>query len=163
MNARLSLIISWICRIESIALVIAFSFTLGLALIQIILRNIFDTSINWADDATKIMVLWIGMLGAMLASCKMEHIRIDVLNQYLPENWKKYSQYIVNSFAAIVSFVVAYYAFQMVLLDKADGTMGFAQVPLWICEVIIPIAFFVMGLRFFMFNFGIRNQEKPAE
>ena len=159
MNARLSKLINGLCKVEAFALIIIFAFTLGLALLQIILRNVFDTSISWADDATKIMVLWIGMLGAMMASCKMEHIRIDILSHYLPEKWHSASQYLVYSFSALVCFIVAYYAYQMVLLDKADGIMGFASVPLWICESIIPFAFFVMGLRFFLFNFGIQIKE----
>ena len=139
-----------------------FSLTIIIALAQIILRNIFDFSISWADDLVKIAVLWIGLLGAMVASCKMEHIRIDVLNQYLSEQWQTHIQHLTYLFSAAVCLVVSWYALEMVQLDKADNVIAFAKVPLWVCESIIPYAFLMMGLRFLAFNFGIKSHQDPV-
>ena len=50
-------------------LLLFFLFTaIFLASTQIFLRNFFDTGIVWADSALRILVLWIGMIGAMFAS-----------------------------------------------------------------------------------------------
>ena len=35
---------------------------------QIFLRNIFDSGIIWADPLLRVMVLWIGLLGALAAT-----------------------------------------------------------------------------------------------
>ena len=36
----------------------------------------------------------------------------------------------------------------MVVIDHDAATLAFATVPTWVCELIIPIGFAMMGLRF---------------
>ncbi len=35
---------------------------------QILLRNLFDTGFAWADPVLRLLVLWVGLLGALAAS-----------------------------------------------------------------------------------------------
>ena len=58
---------------------------LGLALYQIVLRNAFGGGIYWADPLLRVMVLWMALVGAMVATREGGHISIDVLNHYLGE------------------------------------------------------------------------------
>jgi TRAP-type C4-dicarboxylate transport system permease small subunit len=41
---------------------------ISLAFAQIVLRNGFDGGIIWADSLLRIMVLWIALIGAVVAS-----------------------------------------------------------------------------------------------
>ena len=41
-----------------------------------------------------------------------------------------------------------------VLMERADGMTAFAQVPAWVCESIIPIAFGIISIRYFLFFFN---------
>ena len=41
---------------------------LVMALIQIVLRNVFDSGLLWAESFLRILVLWIAILGAMVAT-----------------------------------------------------------------------------------------------
>jgi hypothetical protein len=38
-------------------------------------------------------------------------------------------------------------------MEFADGGIAFAQVPIWFCEAIIPFAFTVISLRYFLLSF----------
>jgi hypothetical protein len=38
-------------------------------------------------------------------------------------------------------------------MEHAYGDMAFAQVPVWLCESIIPCAFAVIALRYFLLSF----------
>lgn len=124
-----------------------------LASIQIFLRNFFDTGIVWADSALRILVLWIGMIGAMFASRNKKHIRIDVLSHYLPVHLRNNIWRITELITAIVCGIVAYYSIKFIQYEYADGTIAFANVPVWLCETIIPIAFSIMSLRYFVYAF----------
>ncbi|MFK5914391.1 MAG: TRAP transporter small permease [Woeseiaceae bacterium] len=126
---------------------------IALASSQIVLRNFFDSGIFWADSALRILVLWIGMIGAMFASRHKEHIRIDVLSHYLPINLRNNIWRVTEFITAIVCIIVAYYSIEFIKYEYEDGLMAFANVPVWLCESIIPFAFSVIGLRYFVFAF----------
>jgi TRAP-type C4-dicarboxylate transport system permease small subunit len=119
-----------------------------LASSQILLRNFFDTGIFWADSALRVLVLWIGMLGAMFASRNKKHIRIDILSHHLPEKFQNGVKRITEFFTALACGIVAYYSVEFIKYEYEDGLIAFANVPVWLCETIIPIAFTVMALRY---------------
>ena len=52
---------------------------------QIGLRNLFGSGFPWADEALRLLVLWVAMLGAVAASRENRHISIDILSRVLPE------------------------------------------------------------------------------
>ena len=124
-----------------------------LACAQILLRNFFDSGIFWADSALRVLVLWIGMIGAMVASRKNKHIRIDILSHYLPHNIRSNLWRVTEMLTAVVCGIVAYYSIEFIKYEYQDGLIAFANVPVWLCETIIPIAFIVMALRYFVYAF----------
>ena len=124
-----------------------------LACVQILLRNFFDMGIFWADSALRIMVLWIGMIGAMFASRNKKHIRIDILSHYLPVNFRNNIWRVTELLTALVCGIVAYYSIEFIQYEYLDGAIAFANVPVWLCEIIIPIAFIIMALRYLIYAF----------
>ena len=123
---------------------------------QILLRNFWDAGLAWGDPLLRVLVLWIGLLGAMAATRDDNHIRIDVLHRFLPPRAKKVSRVVTDLFSAVVCGIVAWYAGLLVIMEKQDGVILFAAVPAWVSELILPIAFTVMALRFlFSFILGI--------
>ncbi len=127
---------------------------LGLAVLQIILRNFFQSGIQWGDPFLRILVLWLGLIGAMIASRNDKHINIDLLSKYLPEKTAAFSKIFCQFFTAIICAIVAYYSFSFILLEKESGDIAFASIPLWICESIIPISFAVISLRYILLPFS---------
>ena len=123
-----------------------------LACSQIILRNFFDTGIFWADSALRVLVLWIGMIGAMFASRNKKHIRIDLLSHYLPDNIRDNIGRVTEFLTALVCGVVAYYSIEFIQYEYEEGLIAFANVPVWLCETIIPFAFIVIALRYFTYS-----------
>jgi len=119
-----------------------------LAVLQIFLRNFFDSGIVWGDVLLRIIVLWIGMFGAMYASRNNEHINIEIGLKYLSAKVKPYVQAVVFLFTAIVCGLVAWYSVGFVFIEYQDGAMAFSKVPVWVTEVIIPIAFINISLRY---------------
>ncbi len=140
-------------RIEDGILVGLLLLMIGLAVTQIFLRNLFDSGIVWSDILVRILVLWVGLLGAMVASREGNHINIDLLDRYLPERAKPVVSTVVQLFTALICTVAAYFSLLFVQVEYADGGTLFAQVPAWVCESIIPFAFAVIAVRYFMLSF----------
>ena len=140
-------------------------FTLGamilLALSQIILRNVFDTGIEWSEPLLRILVLWLGLLGAIAATKKNHHISIDVITRMLPETGKFITDIINNLFSAVICAIICYYSFRFVMMEYEDGITAFANVPAWLCESIIPVGFGLMTLRFLV-NIGSAIKERSS-
>jgi len=135
-------------KIEDSMLIGMLLVAIVLAVMQIFLRNFFDSGIVWADVLLRIIVLWIGMFGAMYASRNNEHINIDIGIKHLSEKIKPYVQAIVFLFTSVVCATVAWYSFGFVVLEYQDGAMAFSKVPVWVTEAIIPIAFANISLRY---------------
>ena len=135
-------------RVEDFLLALLLSSMIGVAALQVILRNLFDTGLYWGDSAVRVMVLWVAMLGAMVASRHDEHIRIDLANHFLKDEHKRHLKRVVNLFTALVLGLFAYASYVFVGFEYEDGTIAFGVVPAWVCEAIMPIGAAVMALRY---------------
>ena len=126
---------------------------IGMAVTQIFLRNFFDAGIVWGDVLICILVLWIGLVGAMTASRQDKHININVVSRYLPERIRHISKSVVQFVTASICAVVTYYSLEFVRMEVEYGGKAFAAIPVWVCEAVIPAAFAVMALRHFILSF----------
>jgi TRAP-type C4-dicarboxylate transport system permease small subunit len=145
------IVIRLLQKIEDSILVGLLLAMIGLAVAQIGLRNFFGSGIVWGDSLVRVLVLWTGLLGAMAASRADNHIRIDVIFRYLPPGAKQAAARIIHAFTAVICLVMAWHSARFVHMEKTDGMTAFAGVPAWVCEIIIPAAFLVMGIRYLLF------------
>ena len=121
-----------------------------MAVLQIVFRNIGELSfgLSWGDEFTSMAVLWITLVGAMIAVRQKGHIRMDFTERYLPPRWQKLTAIIANLSAATVCLVVCYFSINLVVWEFKDSVPGIGVIPSWLLVSIIPLACFVMGLRF---------------
>lgn len=120
-----------------------------LVLIQIFLRNFFNSGIIGGDSIVKHLVLWVGFLGAGLATREGRHIRIDVASKIFPDRVKPYLQLIVDVFSVVVCAILVYASYQFVAIEyEGRGTIPFYDIPVWLMEVIIPVGFLIITSRF---------------
>ena len=145
-------------RVENSILVALVLMIIGMAVSQIILRNLFGTGIIWGDIMVRILVLWIGMTGAMAASRRGDHINIDILTRYLPPRFKSIIRGTIAFLTTGISSVAAYYSFKFVAGEYSFGERAFAEVPVWVCEVIIPLGFSIIALRYLMLGIHLLSQ-----
>ncbi len=137
-------------KTEAAMLVALFVMMVLLSVMQIILRNFWGGGLIWAEPLTRIIVLWITLMGAMIASRKNQHIAIDVVVKKLSDRFRIITIRISSVFTAMVCFVVAWYSFQFVHEEYNYGGMVLANIPDWVCEAIIPVAFFIMAIRYLL-------------
>ncbi len=138
-------------KIEDALLVSLLLVMICLAVFQIVLRNGFDAGIVWADPLVRVLVLWLGLIGAMVASRSDNHISIDLVSKYLPARYKKFNRLAVYLFTAVTCCFMTWHSARFVLMEKADGFPAFFSVPVWICETVIPFAFCIITIRYTLF------------
>ena len=139
---------NWLHRAEDTLLVLLLGAMICLASTQILLRNLFDSGFVWIDPILRVLVLWLGLLGAMVATRSDKQISIDVLSRYIEGKIQYLLQAAVAQISAWTCLVIAAYGIGWVRLDFADGLVVFAGIPAWLLEAIIPISFGVIGLRY---------------
>lgn len=124
---------------------------LGMMLLQfaqIVLREVFNSGLVWAGELLKLMVLWLAMIAAIAACRDNRHIRIDAISHLLPESAVKYSRVLVDVFAALVCFVVAWQAWRYLQLEIEFEDTVLLGTPAWIAHGIVPLGFAITGYRF---------------
>jgi TRAP-type C4-dicarboxylate transport system permease small subunit len=121
-----------------------------LASSQIILRNLFDYGFTWGEPLLQQLVLWLGLMGAMIATRLDKHIVVDALLRILPPSGQRITAVGIKLGTSIVCGLLAYHSARMVIMDYEYQSMVFASTPAWIAESIMPIAFSVMSLRFLL-------------
>jgi TRAP-type C4-dicarboxylate transport system permease small subunit len=120
-----------------------------LAPLQIVLRNFFDAGWIWADPFLRLLVLWVALFGAMAASRQDKQIAVDVVSKFLSLRAKAIVGLLTGLFTASVCAVVAYHSWLFVLGERAYGSTAFGDVPAWLCEIVIPLAFAMIAVRHF--------------
>ncbi len=161
------LLVRSVHRIEDILLVVLLSSMITLASTQIMLRNLFDFGFVWADPLLRIMVLWLGLIGATVASRDNRHIHIDILTGLFSKTWYLLIQTIVGQFTAWVCILIAWHGIRWVQLEYLDDMIGLLGVPAWMFEIVIPITFTLIGIRYFLFSMRwgslfLRRTKLPA-
>ena len=119
-----------------------------LAVGQIVLREVFDTGIIWADELVRLIVLWLAMMGAVAACREDRHIRIDAITHVFPDRVIDVIRIGVDVFAAAVCGVIAWNAYRYLQIEIEYADTVLVDTPAWIAHVVVPVSFAVMSYRF---------------
>lgn len=119
---------------------------LGLA--QIGFRNLAGMALPWADGAMRAIVLWLAMVGGVVATGRLRHIRIDLVERWLPPVGVVWLRRFVFASTALVCLALTWTSLDIVALEYEFQAVAFLDVPNWMVQVIVPIGFGLMAARF---------------
>ena len=145
--------VGWIRAIvhgaEMLVLTLFATAMVGLALIQIILRNVFKTGWPWAEPLLGMGLLWLTMLGA-LAACGggRKHISVDALSHLLPGRARDGAERVIALFAAGVCIALAIAAWRFVDMEREWSRDLLLGIPQWRFLMVLPAAFALMAARY---------------
>lgn len=135
-------------RIEEVLLVIFLSTMMLLAFLQIFLRNVFTTGLTWGDMLLRNLVLWIGFIGATLATREGKHINIDIISRSLPPLGRAFMEFVIHLFSFFICGLLTYASLKFIKNEAQMGVATLLGIPTWILEIILPLAFSLMAFRF---------------
>jgi len=152
-------------RMEQRLLVTLLSLMILIAFSQIVLRNLFDTGLAWGDPLVRNLVLWVSFIGATLATKEGKHINIDMVSQWMPPRGKILVEAITGLFSSVICALLTFAALKFIKNEAQMGGVTFLGIPLWIPEIILPITFALMALRFSLHslkNFSMTLRVNPT-
>jgi len=117
---------------------------------QIALRTFFSGGYLWADPLLRYMVLWSGMLGAVVATREGKHIAIDVITYLAPEGTRRWMRLLLDIFSCSVSIVLTWASITFVRNEAMFGSTVLLNIPSWIWNLIFPAAFSLIAFHFFV-------------
>lgn len=144
----ISSLIRGLHSIENFLLVSVLLTMLSLAVADIALRTITGGSVIWIQPALQVLVLWLGLLGALYASRSQEHIAIDVISRFVGPLGKRICGLVGTGFAAVICGIVAWFSIDFIQTSIEYEDIAFSDVPAWPLQIIIPFTFGLMAIRF---------------
>ncbi|MFO1463130.1 MAG: TRAP transporter small permease [bacterium] len=137
-----------LAKLEGALLTVILILMIGLAFTQVILRNFFNTGIEWGDAFVRHLVLWVGFIGASVATKEGGHLAMDLVHRFLPQKLRRPTAMFVDGASAFVCALLALASYKFYLTEKEAGDMLLPHVPNAWAVIIIPIGFYLMSLRF---------------
>ena len=118
-----------------------------LPLAEIVFRPILAGGIPGSIPFVQHLTLWVGFLGASLAARDGKLIALATAS-FLPDGRTRHATQVFAAIVgAAVSMVLAAGAYDLMMLDREDGTIIAAGVPVWLAQLVLPLSFSLIGLR----------------
>ncbi len=148
--------------VEDTLLALLLMAMIGLSATQILLRNLFETGLPWADPLLRLLVLWLALAGALAATRENRHIRIDLLSRFLSGALNQVADRLASLFTAGICALLAWHGGRLVWFEYQDATLLGAGIPAWVAQIVIPLGFGLMALRFALLTLTPAALPPPA-
>jgi TRAP-type C4-dicarboxylate transport system permease small subunit len=134
-------------RIELVLLMAVLASMVGLACLQILLRNLFSTGIASADIVLRHLTLGLTFLGASLATREGRHLKIDIVPRIVSKRMKSLLGVITGLLSVAVCVILARAGWNFVLLEQQSQSVFALGIPLWVAKLVIPLGFLQISFR----------------
>lgn len=150
-------------RIEkALASVLVFALTIFVVM-DVASRELYKTGIPWAQKGAVYMMIWVGFLGAIIVTHKVEHLRPEIADKLWQGKSKMFYLRAHNFLVFCFASAMAYYSVLYVLESKEFGDRNIIiDLPMWALQAVIPYAFISMSLRYFYFIFSPKEKDPGA-
>jgi TRAP-type C4-dicarboxylate transport system permease small subunit len=118
------------------------------AFLQVILRGVFSQGILWGDILLRHLVLWLGFLGASLATRERKHINIDLITRFVNTKYQYLLKFLTNIVSAFICYLLFEAGYTFVMDERSMNSFIFNEIPAWYFQIIIPAGFLLMSFRF---------------
>ena len=137
-------------QVEKFLIVVMLGVMILVAFLQIVLRNTLSTGVSWGDPLVRYLVLWVGFIGASLATKEEKHITIEVFSRWFPANRAIYFKLVSQLVSIVICGLLTVAGLNFVQNEARMGEAALLNIPIWIPQAIIPITFALITLRFFI-------------
>lgn len=148
--------LGWLDALENFLIALLAISLVVLAGAQIVLR-LGNHGLVWLDPVLRVLVIWAALLGAVAAARYDKHIKFDVVGRLMKGRALAITRGITLSFAAMMCLFMLKASLGKIALDQEMATELFNGVPMWWAELILPIAFGLLALRFLLSAFDGRE------
>lgn len=119
--------------------------------VEVISRSYLGIAISWSEELSRYLIIVSTYFGAAAAVRSRDHIRVELLIDFVPPKWRRLLETFVTMACALYCATVAVAACQWVNdtvnlgLVSAESSLA---IPIWVFQLSVPIGFGIMALRF---------------
>ena len=126
----------------------AFGIAAGVALAfyNVIARYVFNSSLTWASELTIYLFLWSTFFGAAYCFKVDAHISVSVLLDKVSPKVAKVLMLFSHLITLIYLAAVSYYGYRYLVAFSDEMSIDL-EIPMWIPESVIPVAFAFAAYR----------------
>jgi len=137
-----------------------------LASLQVLLRNIWHTGLDWAEPLLQNATLLLAMLGAAVATSEGRHLTIDIFSRVLKGRARTLLRVVIGLFAITLCALLAKGGWTTVKVNLAQWTGNVPEgwtaaqtlrrevlegsIPQWLSQVILPFGFGLIAFHFLL-------------
>jgi TRAP-type C4-dicarboxylate transport system permease small subunit len=153
-------------KVEEILLALILVSMVVLAAAQVLLRNIWGASIDWADITVQNATVLLGLLGAAVATSEGRHLNIDLVSRALKGRPRTLVRIVINAFGVYVCYLLTVGGWKTYqvnyepwLANVPEGwtalqnlKMQFFEgnIPQWLSQLLLPCGFALIGFHFLL-------------
>ena len=118
-----------------------------LVISELAVRQFGGTGVPGALPVLQHLTLWLGYLGAAYAAREGKLLAIASTGLFPEGRWREAASIFAGAVAAAVSVLLARASAEMVRLDREAGGVVALGIPIWVAELVLPVAFSMLALR----------------
>ncbi len=149
-SLKLKAVLNRVEMVEQGLVTLILTLIIVLATYQIGLRWFTSGGLPWIDPLLRYSVLWGGLLGAVLATARAQHISLDVVSYLIPERAKPWLKFITLCFSTVVAGFLFRAAVLFMQSEIEFGGTSLFGLPSWILYLIFPISFAMISVHFIL-------------
>ena len=114
---------------------------------ELVLRQLGGSGVPGALPLVQHLTLWLGFLGAAYAAREGKLLAIASSALFPEGRWRQAAAIFAGVVGAAVSILLARASWEMVRLDREAGGEVALGIPIWVAQLVLPVAFVVLALR----------------
>jgi tripartite ATP-independent transporter DctM subunit len=112
----------------------------------VLARYALHHPLNWSDELSGILLLWLAMLGAAVAYRRREHIRVTALLRVVPPRTAEFFEALSAAIVAMFCVCMLPSTWRLVAADAAQLTPALSLPRSWISAAIVVGLVFILAL-----------------
>lgn len=148
-------IAGYLISLTTVLLCLLLGAMITLSCLQIALRTFFDSGLLWVDPLLRYLVLWSGLLGAVLATSRGSHIAIDLAEYLISDKLKPLVQLICSIFSTLTAGALTWASILFIRDEFQFGGESLFSIPSWCWNFIFPCTFALIAVSYLFQSAGL--------
>ncbi len=141
----------WVHRAERFLLCLVLILMIAVVFADFAMREMRVGGLAWSKAAATYAMVWVGFLGASLATRSRKHLKVDASEKIIPKRFRMHMAGLVGLIAALFCFYLAYLGGIVVHDSMVSGKKSpVMDLRIWVVQAAIPFSCTLMGLRFLL-------------
>jgi TRAP-type C4-dicarboxylate transport system permease small subunit len=124
-------------------------------LVQLVVR-LLPNGLIWSQPLALVLTLWVGFLGASMATYEHKHLKVEAVVRMFPEHARRYVGFVSSIGTALFCFCLMWVSLRYVRFSYDEfvstagqgGLISGTSVPKYQAFLALPLSFGIMAMRF---------------